>query len=104
MLLLKRMAKKGVGTLMLLWSAALVIVSLAIMYGLSSNILVDLQTSAGGLAVENTSVAYNASAHGLTSIHTFSQWNPTLAIIVIAVVIIGLISLFGVARRMRGGY
>lgn len=98
-MLLKRMAKKGVGTLMLLWSAALVIVSLAIMYGLMANVLTGIQdTQTAG------TIAHNASEHGLTSINTFSQWNPTLAIIVVAVVIIGLISLFGVARRMKGGY
>ena len=93
------MNKKGIGTLALLWTAALTIVSLAIMYGLMANVLVGIQSSqtAG-------TIAWNASEYGLQAIQTFSQWNPTLAIIIVAVVIIGLISLFAIARREKGGY
>jgi hypothetical protein len=40
------------------------------------------------------SVAWNASTGGLAGLNTISSWQVTLAIIVVAAVVIGVISLF----------
>ena len=43
---------------------------------------------------------YNATAYGLEAIETFASWLPTLALIVVAAVIIGII----IRYFMIGGY
>ena len=87
-------SKKGfaVGDLMPL-AIAFVVISITI--GLGATVLSDIQDD----QTEN-SAAYNASASGLTALDTFSGWLPTVALVVIAAVIIGIIVLYLARRTM----
>jgi hypothetical protein len=44
-------------------------------------------------------VAYNATGSGLESLGTFSGWLPTVALIIIASVIIGIIVVYLAGKR-----
>ena len=89
------MNKKGaLMELSSLQGAAISFMVLAIVLGLAATILVQVQaTQTAG------SVAYNATGRGLTAISDFSSWLPTIVVIVIAVVILGLIGAFLYSRR-----
>ena len=104
-------SKKGftVGALMPL---AITFVVIAIAIGLGATVMSNLQTtqcnavgwfnetsgacckSALDCVNTTTSVAYNASGNGLESLGTFSGWLPTVALIIIASVIIGIIVVY----------
>jgi hypothetical protein len=86
-------SKKGVG-LNDFPSLAILFVVAAITLGLGATILTNVQN--GQTA---NSIAYNASGYGLTSVNTLSQWTPTIAIVVAAAVIIGVVSTFLMMRR-----
>jgi hypothetical protein len=53
--------------------------------------------NATGSAV--TSFAYNASTQGMIGLDNMSGWQPTLAIIVVAAVVIGVIGFFYLQNR-----
>ncbi len=61
-------------------------VVIAIILGIGATILASIQTD----QTENGS-AYNSSANGLTSLETLSGWLPTIAVIVAAAIIIGIV-------------
>ena len=74
---------------------AIAFVVIAITIGLGATVLSDIQA-------EQTadSIAYNASGSGLTALDTFSGWLPTVALVVIAAVIIGIIVVYLARQRM----
>jgi hypothetical protein len=69
-------------------------VVIAVILGIGATILTSVQSgqTAG-------SIAYNASASGLEGLDTMAGWQPTLAIVVIAAVVIGVIGFFYLANR-----
>jgi len=66
---------------------AVVFVVIAIILSFGSTILDSLQDNYS----DDNSTAYNATQDGLESLGEFSSWLPTLALIIIAAVIIGVI-------------
>ena len=66
----------------------------AIVLAISASIVSNVQ---GGQAVNST--AYNATGYGLTGINTFSSYIPTVALVAVAAVIIGIIFAFFLKRR-----
>lgn len=73
-------------------SLAITFVVLAIVLSFGSTILQNLQDT-NEAAGDNTS-AFNATANGIESVTEFADWLPTLALIVVAAVIIGIIVRF----------
>jgi hypothetical protein len=69
---------------------AITFVVVAIVLGIGATILTSVQTgqTANGFA-------WNATAGGLAGLQQISSWQVTLAIITVAAVVIGVISLFG---------
>lgn len=61
-------------------------VVIAIIIGIGGTILTQVQNTQ-----TNQSIAYNATGQGLTGISTFSTWLPTVAVILAAAVVIGVI-------------
>jgi len=61
-------------------------VVIAIIIGISATILSQVQSTQ-----TLNSVAYNATGSGLTGIDTFADWLPTIAVILAAAVVIGVI-------------
>ena len=68
---------------------AIVFVVLTIIISFGATILKDIQDDQDVDAAD-----YNASAKGLESLNTFADWLPTLALIVVAAVILGLIVIY----------
>lgn len=68
---------------------AIIFVVLAVTLGVGGTILDSIQEGQ-----TQDGVAYNATGEGLTSITTFAEWLPTLAVISVAAVVIGVISFF----------
>jgi len=93
MKLLKKMNKKGfrLGDLS---GIAITFVVLAVVLGVGSTILASIQTgqSADGFA-------YNNTQQGLLALGELSDWQVTLATIVVAAVVIGVIGLFYSMKR-----
>jgi type II secretory pathway component PulF len=89
----KMRSKKGftVGALMPL---AITFVVIAIAIGLGATVLADIQATQTA-----DTVAYNATGSGLESLGTFSGWLPTVALIIIASVIIGIIVVYLAGKR-----
>lgn len=67
---------------------AFVVIAIVLSFG--ATILSDLKTDTTTRVGVNTT-AYNATVNGLESIEELSSWLPTLALIVVAAVIIGII-------------
>lgn len=81
-------SKKGY-TIQDLVPLAIGFVVVAIVIGLGATILNNIQ----GTQVSN-SAAFNATGYGLTSLNTMSSYLPTLAIVTIAAVIVGIIIVY----------
>jgi hypothetical protein len=64
-------------------------VVIAIVIGLGATILSNIKT--GQITSNGATEAINATQYGLTSLSTMGQYLPTLAIVVVAAVIIGVI-------------
>ena len=94
--------------------AALGFLSLAIVLGLAASVLSTIKgtqctqywdgmacytNSTKEVVSTSLSVAYNATGKGLTAISDFSSWMPTMVVIMIAVVILGLIGAFLYSKR-----
>jgi NADH:ubiquinone oxidoreductase subunit 6 (subunit J) len=75
-------------------AAVIMLVVIAIVLGIGASILTTVQT--GQTA---NSIAYNASGFGLTGVNTFSQWVPTIAIVLAASLVIGLVMAYLMGRR-----
>lgn len=88
------MDKKGyqVGDLLPL---ALTFVVVAVAIGIGAAVLQDVRDSD---SITANSAAYNATQSGLDSMETFGDWLPTLALVVVAAVIIGVL-IFALARK-----
>ena len=82
---MKKMNKKGVA-LEMVPTVVVLLVVIAIVLGLGSTILTNIQST----QTANT-YAYNASVDGLSGLDTFSGFQPTIAIVVVAGVILGII-------------
>lgn len=109
--------KKGfqVGDLMPL---AIAFVVIAIAIGLGATVLDDIQvdqcndvgwynassgaccTSSSDCENLTSSIAYNSSGSGLDAVDTFGGWLPTVALVVIAAVIIGIIVTYLARKHM----
>lgn len=68
---------------------AITFVVLAVVLGIGGTILTSIQSGQ-----EVDSVAYNSTGDGLDAIAEISGWQVTLAVIVVASVVIGVISYF----------
>ena len=78
--------KKGVFGLDSLGTVAIILVVAAIVIAMGGTILKDIQdTQTSGDA------DYNATGKGLTSMTTLAKWLPTIAIVVAAAIIIGVV-------------
>lgn len=64
----------------------LAFVIIAVIIGIGGTILTQVQTTQ-----TSGSIPYNATASGLTGIETFGDWLPTIAVIIAAAVVIGII-------------
>ena len=67
---------------------AIILVIVAVTLGVGSAIVSGVMTGYG-----NTTFAYNASEAGARGLRTLSSWQPTIALIVAAVVVIGIVSM-----------
>lgn len=65
---------------------ALAFVIVAVVVGIGATILTQVRTTQTA-----NSIAYNASTSGLTGLDTMSDWLPTIAVIIAAAVVIGVI-------------
>ena len=68
---------------------AITFVVVAITLAIGADVLTNIQSTWGA-----TTIAYNASQFGLTSLNTLSSWLPTIAIIIAAAVVIGVIAAY----------
>ena len=75
---------------------AIAFVVIAFTVSMGATILSDLQADQTA-----DSYAYNVTGEGLESMETFGDWLPTLALVVIAAVIIGVL-VFYLGRSARG--
>lgn len=65
---------------------AIMFVVIAFVVSMGADILTDLQDNQ-----EDDGYAYNVTGQGLESMETFGDWLPTLALVVIAAIIIGVL-------------
>ena len=72
---------------------AITFVVVAVAISLGADVLDDIQ----GTQTAN-SIAYNATGYGLTSMNTLAKWLPTIALVVVIAVIIGILIMY-LARR-----
>jgi len=95
---LRKLGKKAqAGILSQAPNAVIILVVIAVVIGVGATVLDEVQeTQTSGTA------AFNASEQGLAGLTTFSDFQPTIAVIVVAVIIIGLL-LGGFAFATRGG-
>jgi len=76
---------------------ALAFVTVAIILAMGGEVLSQVQSSQTA-----NSTSYNITGKGLTGMTTFGDWLPTIAIVIAAAVIIGIIVAY-FAFRGRGG-
>jgi hypothetical protein len=95
------MGKKGAMTLTDLAPVAIAFVFVAIVMGVGADVLADIQTdqvtdTAGCNSTAKTSCGadYNASGNGLSSLSELSSWLPTIALVIAAAIVIGVLSFF----------
>lgn len=93
-------SKRGVG-LADMAPLAIAFVFIAVVLGVGATVLEDVQTdqvtgAAGCNATDKSGCGfdYNASANGLSATDTFAGWLPTIALVVAAAVVIGVLSFF----------
>ena len=72
-----------------LGTIAIALVVAAIILGMGATILEKIQ---GTQATDGT--AYNSSAFGLTGLNTMAEFIPTIAIVAVAAIVIGIILVF----------
>jgi len=65
---------------------ALAFVLVVIIIGIGATIVTEIQTGQTSL-----SIPYNISAEGLEGLETLGEWLPTIAVIIAAAVVIGII-------------
>lgn len=85
-LIMKLKARKGALSVQAMAGLALAFVLLTIILGIGGTILTEIQSGqAAGTA------GRNASTYGLTGVQTMGSWLPTIALIIAAAVVIGVI-------------
>ncbi len=92
---IEKFRKKGVG-LTELPGIVMILAIIAIAIAMVSTVLSDIQ----GTQTAN-SVAYNATQYGLTSMNNLGKWTPTIAIVIAAAVILGILLTAFAFRRNR---
>ena len=80
--------KKGF-TIQDLSGVGVTLVVTAVVLAIGATILSNLQASQTA-----SSVAFNATGYGLTSLNTLSSYMPTVALVAVAAVVIGIILVF----------
>ena len=73
---------------------AITFVVVAIVLGIGSDVLTSMRTNQLSTAPNSSYVGWNATTYGLSSLQTLSSWLPTIAIIIAASVIIGIITAY----------
>lgn len=71
----------------------------AVVIGLGATIVTNIQTSGRGTAFNATNsgtwtTAYNASGYGLSGLNTLGSYIPTVALVAVAAVVIGVVMVF----------
>ena len=99
------MNKNGVMTISVLGGLAIALVVAAVVIAVGAEILDDIQdevTGAAGFDCDNNgTAAFNATCGGLAGTEVFGEWLDTIALIVVAAVVIGIIvTSFGRGGRM----
>lgn len=101
----KAQASFGLNSLLPLGITFLV---LAIAMGLGASVLSDIQTDqVTGAAGCNSTVTsacgvdYNSTGFGLQSVNTITKWMPTIALVVVSAIIIGIVLVFLAVRARR---
>jgi hypothetical protein len=79
---------------------ALAVMIGAIVISLAGSILQDLRTQQG-TTYGTSSVAYNVTTSGLSAMTTFGNWLPTVALVVVFSIIIGVIVVYLGGRAGR---
>lgn len=69
--------------------AAIAFVFIAVVIAVGADVLSDIQADQAA-----SGYAYNASGNGLTSLDTLSGWLPTIALVIAAAVVIGVLAFF----------
>jgi hypothetical protein len=87
-------SERGQSGVSMLVPAGILVVIAAIVFGLGGTILDDIQADQTA-----DSVAYNATNEGLSGIATLSGWLPTIALVIAAAIVIGVVVQF-LGRRM----
>ena len=82
---MKMKTKKGLSVAQL-GGLALAFVIVAVIIGVGATIITEIQTGQTSL-----SIAYNVSDQGLEGLETMGDWLPTIAVIISAAVVIGVI-------------
>ena len=72
---------------------AIIFVVVAIVVGIGADVLTNIQTGKTAHSTE-----YNASQYGLQGLEELASWLPTIAIVVVAAVVIGIIALYFAMR------
>jgi hypothetical protein len=88
------MNDKGQTGVNMLVPFGILVVIAAIVFGLGGTILDAIQADQTA-----DSVAYNATSDGLSGVATLSGWLPTIALVVAAAIVIGVVVTF-LGRRM----
>ena len=93
--------KKGAMTLSDLAPVAIAFVFVAVVIGVGATILTSIRddqvTNTAGCNSTNTSgcsVAYNTGTDGLNSLDELAGWLPTIALVIAAAIVIGVLSFF----------
>jgi hypothetical protein len=91
--MMKNKKGMGIGDLQTIGISFVVI---AIVLGLGASVLTDIQTTQG-----STTLSYNISGFGLTSLNTLGKWLPTIALVAVVAIIVGLVMVY-LARQYGG--
>ena len=94
-------SKKGSMTLSDLAPVAIAFVFVAVVLGVGASVLSSIQadqvTNTAGCnstAKTGCGVSYNATGDGLNSLSELSSWLPTIALVIAAAIVIGVLSFF----------
>ena len=92
---LKNLKKRGIG-LTELPGIVMILAVIAIAIAMVATVLSDIQGTQTA-----DSVAYNATGYGLESMTNMGKWTPTIAIVIAATVILGILLTAFAFRRNR---
>ena len=81
--------KKGAMSLSDLAPVAIAFVFVAVVLGVGATVLASIQAGQ-----TSQSIAYNATGSGLSSLDELSGWLPTIALVIAAAIVIGVLSFF----------